>query len=210
GGPAPGARGGGGAGRPGPRGRALRPGPGGEPPPRERTPLPETRLPTPPPAPATPPPARAPEAPRATPAPIPAPAPPPPPAVITARPGPEPLPPGRPDPTALRTAPSNISLDVSDFPFTYYLRQLQAKTGGRWARPRGARAGGGRGVVVFEIGREGQIKEPSVERSSGNAIYDRSALRAVMEASPFPPLPTEFRASSLKVHFGFEFRPEQG
>jgi len=31
-----------------------------------------------------------------------------------------------------------------------------------------------------------------------------------MEASPFPPLPPEFRAPSLRVHFGFEFRPEQG
>src|SRR5262245_11529069 len=178
-------------------------------PPRERTPLPETRLPTPPPAPATPPPARAPEAPRATPAPIPAPAPPPPPAVITARPGPEPLPAGRPDPTALRTAPSNISLDVSDFPFTYYLRQLQAKITEKWVPPRGASVGGEKAIVLFEIDREGQIKEPSVERSSGNAIYDQSAVRAILEASPFPPLPQGFPGRSLRVHFGFEYKPEQ-
>ncbi|MBI4012465.1 MAG: TonB C-terminal domain-containing protein [Candidatus Rokubacteria bacterium] len=157
--------------------------------------------PLPPPAPA---PTRTPEPPRVTPTP----APPPPPVAVAPRPGVDAMPLGRPDSTTRAT--SSISLDVSDFPFTYYLRQLQAKISERWAPPRGATAGGERAVVVFEIGRDGQIKEPSVERSSGNAIYDQSALRAIMDASPFPPLPPEFRAPSLRVHFGFEFRPEQG
>ncbi|HEV8675615.1 MAG TPA: TonB family protein [Methylomirabilota bacterium] len=132
---------------------------------------------------------------------------PPPPVVATARPV-DPMRLGRPD-SAVPTTGS-ISLDVSDFPFTYYLRQIQAKISERWAPPRGAVAGGERVIVLFEIGRDGQIKEPAVEKSSGNAIYDQSAVRAVMDASPFPPLPPEFKAASLKVHFGFEFRPEQG
>ena len=158
-----------------------------------------------PPAPSAPPPVRVPEPPPRA---IPAPAAPPPaaPPAVAARPGVDRVPLGRPDSTTRATA--SISLDVSDFPFTYYLRQLQAKISERWTPPRGAAAGGERAVVVFEIGRDGQIKEPSVERSSGNAIYDQSALRAIMEASPFPPLPPEFRAPSLRVHFGFEFRPE--
>jgi len=102
-----------------------------------------------------------------------------------------------------------ISLDASDFPFTYYLRQLQSKISQSWAPPRAATAGGERAIVVFEIGRDGLIKEPALEKSSGNAIYDQSAIRAVMEASPFPPLPPEFRRPSLRIRFGFEFRPEQ-
>ena len=176
----------------------------------DRTPLPETRPVTPPPA--TPPPARVaepprtPEPPRALP--TPAPTPPAPPPTAAVRLGPDPVRPGRPDASPTTSGP--ISLDVSDFPFTYYLRQLQSKISQSWAPPRAATAGGERAIVVFEIGRDGQIKEPAVERSSGNAIYDQSALRAVMEASPFPPLPPEFRAPSLRVHFGFEFRPEQG
>ncbi len=176
----------------------------------DRTPLPETRPVTPPPA--TPPPARVaepprtPEPPRALP--TPAPSPPAPPPTAAVRPGPDPVRPGRPDPLPTTSGP--ISLDVSDFPFTYYLRQLQSKISQSWAPPRAATAGGERAIVVFEIGRDGQIKEPAVEKSSGNRIYDQSALRAVMEASPFPPLPPEFRAPSLRVHFGFEFRPEQG
>jgi len=104
----------------------------------------------------------------------------------------------------------SISLDVSDFPFTYYLRQIQAKISERWAPPRPAAQGGQRAIIMFEIGRDGSIKEPTLEKSSGLAPYDQSALRAVAEASPFPPLPPEFKAPSLRVHFGFEFQPDQG
>jgi TonB family protein len=120
----------------------------------------------------------------------------------------EPIRLGRPTPGPTTTG--SISLDVGDFPFTYYLRQIQAKISERWAPPRAAAAGGERTIVLFEIGRDGQIREPVLERSSGNTLYDQSALRAVLEASPFPPLPPEFKASSLRVHFGFDYQPDQG
>lgn len=108
------------------------------------------------------------------------------------------------------TATGRLSLDVSDFPFTWYLRQIQQKISERWVPPRTSVAGGETVVVLFEIGRDGQIKGPEVEKPSGNFAYDASALRAIKEASPFPPLPGEFKAGSLRIHFGFEFRPEQG
>jgi TonB family protein len=113
-------------------------------------------------------------------------------------------------PSAAPTSTGSIAVDASDFPFTYYLRLIQSKIGERWSPPRAAAAGGERTVVLFEILRDGQVREPTVEQSSGNALYDQSALRAVAEASPFPPLPPEFKASSLRVHFGFEFQPGQG
>jgi TonB family protein len=171
-----------------------------------RPPVPSTAPPVAP-APAPPPVARPVEpvpAPRATPPPAPAPSPP----AVASRPALEPVRLGRPD--AGTAATGSLSLDVSDFPFTYYLRQIQAKISDRWSPPRATAAGGERAVVMFEIGRDGQIKEPRLERESGNALYDQSALRAVVEASPFPPLPAEFKAPSLRVHFGFEYRPDQG
>jgi TonB family protein len=129
--------------------------------------------------------------------------------VATARSVVDPIRLGRP--SAPSSATGSIAVDASDFPFTYYLRLIQSKIGERWAPPRAAAAGGERAVVLFEIQRDGQVaREPLLERSSGNSLYDQSALRAVTEASPFPPLPPEFRASSLRVHFGFEFQPEQG
>ena len=42
-----------------------------------------------------------------------------------------------------------------------------------------------------------------VERSSGLALYDRSALRAVHSMGRLPPLPTGFQESYLGVHFEF-------
>jgi len=179
---------------------------------RERAVVDRTPVPTPalPPRPVTEPPRPEPP-PRVVPAPVPAPTPPAPaPAVAALKPTPEPArPAGRPDATPATTS-GPISLDVSDFPFTYYLKQLQNKITQAWTPPRGAAAGGERVIVLFEIDREGQIKDPSVEKSSGNAIYDQSALRAVIEASPFPPLPQGFPGRSLRVHFGFEFKPDQG
>jgi TonB family protein len=130
------------------------------------------------------------------------------PPVAAARPGVEPIRLGRPNATT--TSTGSIAVDASDFPFTYYLRLIQSKIGERWSPPRAAAAGGERVIVLFEIQRDGQVREPTVEKSSGNALYDQSALRAITEASPFPPLPPEFKASSLRVHFGFEFSPGQG
>jgi TonB family protein len=129
-------------------------------------------------------------------------------AQVAARTGVEPIQLGKPN--APTTSTASIAVDASDFPFTYYLRLIQSKIGERWSPPRAAAGGGERVVVLFEIQRDGQVREPTVERTSGNALYDQSALRAVTEASPFPPLPPEFKASSLRVHFGFEFQPGQG
>ena len=61
-------------------------------------------------------------------------------------------------------------------------------------------------VVLFEIARDGQVASSKVEQTSGNSWYDQSALRAIVEANPFPPLPEGFPGRSLRVHFGFDFK----
>lgn len=114
-----------------------------------------------------------------------------------------PIPLGRPGGSPAGLA--SLSLDVSDFPFTYYLRQIQQKVSEKWVPPARSAEPGQRAVVLFEIARDGQVRTSKVEKSSGNAWYDQSALRAVMDATPFPPLPQEFPAQALRVHFGFDF-----
>lgn len=118
-----------------------------------------------------------------------------------------PVPLGRPSGSPAGVA--SLSLDVSDFPFTYYLRQIQQKVSEKWVHPARTAERGLRVVVVFEISRDGQIAPPEVEKNSGNVWYDQSALRAVMDAAPFPPLPQEFQAQSLRVHFGFDFERDR-
>jgi protein TonB len=97
-----------------------------------------------------------------------------------------------------------LSLEVSDFPFAWYLRTIQDKITARWAPPPGSLEGQ-HVVVVFEIGRDGRASNVAVEKRSGNAAYDLAALRAVTDASPFPPLPAEFKEPLLRIHLGFHY-----
>jgi len=76
----------------------------------------------------------------------------------------------------------------------------------KWVQPTRTTGPGLRVVVLFEIARDGQVTGSKVEQSSGNSWYDQSALRAIVEANPFPPLPEGFPGQSLRVHFGFDFK----
>jgi protein TonB len=59
--------------------------------------------------------------------------------------------------------------------------------------------------IVVEIGKDGQLLDVALEKSSGDALYDEGAVRAIINAAPFPPLPTEYDKPLLR--FWVEFRP---
>jgi TonB family protein len=142
-----------------------------------------------------------------TPSPAPSPAPPPaaPPRRDVAAAPPPPPPLGRPAGSALGSGA--VTLNVSDFPFAWYLSAIHRKVTEQWS----ARALEGRQpVAVFEIGRNGQVTKLSIEKSSGNPYYDQAALRAITGANPFPPLPDDFKEPFLRVHLGFSFASERG
>ena len=115
-----------------------------------------------------------------------------------------PVPLGRPDGSPAGVA--SLALEVSNFPFTWYLQQVQRKVTEKWVQPTRTTEPGLRVVVLFEIARDGQVTGSKVEQTSGNSWYDQSALRAIIEANPFPPLPEGFPGQSLRVHFGFDFK----
>jgi protein TonB len=110
---------------------------------------------------------------------------------------------GRPSGSAQGSGALTIS-SSGNFPFTWYLQRVTAKVHERWAAPRESQEGQV-AVIVFEITRDGRIARAGVEKTSGNAAYDLAALRAVSEASPFPPLPDEFTEPPLRVHLGIHF-----
>jgi TonB family protein len=172
----------------------------------ERTLLPPPPVTPPAGAPATPAAPRLPEPPRiasppAAPAVPPAPAAPPTGPTVS-RAAPETVRPGQPN--ASTVSGSNLSVDASDFPFTYYIRQLHAKVSEHWRRPPLVSTEQTPVMIYFEIDREGQVRgQPKIKQSSGNELYDQSALRAVLESIPFPPLPRDFPGQYLKVNFGF-------
>lgn len=71
-----------------------------------------------------------------------------------------------------------------------YYAQITEKIWKQWMYP-GAESTGLETVVSIRIDREGRIVSREVEKSSGNNLFDRSALKALLKASPLPPPPVE-------------------
>jgi TonB family protein len=87
-----------------------------------------------------------------------------------------------------------------DFPYTIYIDRMKTLIGQRWLRPQGAT---GITTISFVIDRDGTIRDAKNEIPSGNGTFDRAALRAVLEASPLPPLPFGYNGTFLGVHLTF-------
>jgi TonB family protein len=127
-----------------------------------------------------------------------------PPSTVAAAPPPQPL--GQP--TGSPQGQGKLTVNVTDFPYAWYIAALTRNIWERWdpkALP------GKQPQVVFRVGRNGTIiGRVEVEKSSGNPAYDRTAARAVEDAAPFPPLPDEYKESSVTIHIPFEFSGNTG
>ena len=124
-----------------------------------------------------------------------------------ARPAPPPpagLPTGSQAGTGVRT------LEATDFPHAWYLRQVLAKVQDAWQRQGQMAEPTQKPLVLVEIQRDGSIATPRIEKSSGNAFYDQAALRAIMDARPFPRLPEDWNRPSLRVMFSFDLERGRG
>ncbi len=60
--------------------------------------------------------------------------------------------------------------------------------------------------LMVVVNRDGSIVDLRVEKTSGNAVFDESALRAVRKSAPLPPLPQVI--SYPRVEIGIRFSPE--
>jgi TonB family protein len=61
-------------------------------------------------------------------------------------------------------------------------------------------------IIVIIIDRDGRVQKWWVEKKSGNAIYDQSAIRAIKKAEPLPPIPKELKQNSFE--FEIRFTPD--
>jgi periplasmic protein TonB len=104
------------------------------------------------------------------------------------------------------TGQGTMTLDVTDFPHAWYLRQVLQKVEERWQTQNRPNEPGQKPRIYVEIQRDGSIATPRIEQSSGSTYYDRAALRAISEASPFPPLPSDWSKPALRVLFNFDLK----
>lgn len=100
-----------------------------------------------------------------------------------------------------------LTLNVSDFPYAWYIQAIHRKIKERWD---GRAIAGKQPAVIFQIDREGRLTRVVVDKSSGNPYYDQIAMRSVAEAQPFPPLPADFPKPVLTVGLQFAFDPSAG
>jgi len=61
-------------------------------------------------------------------------------------------------------------------------------------------------IVTFDIMRDGSVKNPQLIQRSGNSTLDYSAIRAVQDAAPFPPLPPGYERSEANVELKFQLQ----
>ena len=58
-------------------------------------------------------------------------------------------------------------------------------------------------IVFFDLQRDGGVRNARVVQSSGNYALDQSAVRAVLQSSPFQPLPQQLPKDSYTISFEF-------
>lgn len=98
------------------------------------------------------------------------------------------------------------SIGSSAFPYDYYRSSLVAILQSNWRRPV-APDGLAEPVscrVQFTILKSGIIQDARISAPSGNDALDQSALRAVFDSNPLPPLPFQYGQGSVGAEVVFE------
>ncbi len=92
--------------------------------------------------------------------------------------------------------------------FGYYRTLLEQQVGRRWrtndVNP--ALQTAPPVIVTFVIRRDGSSSDVRLEQSSGDKALDYSAMRAIYEASPFPPLPAGYERNDARIEFWFQLK----
>ena len=89
-----------------------------------------------------------------------------------------------------------------DFPYTWYLQQVQARITTNWNRVSSTQ---GRVQIYFRIAKDGSLDRVRVEIPSGNAAMDESARMAVLRSAPLQRLPEGYDSPYLGVRFWFTY-----
>ena len=89
-----------------------------------------------------------------------------------------------------------------DFPFTWYLQQVQTRITTNWNRVSSSQ---GRVQIYFRIAKDGTLDHVRVEIPSGNAAMDESARMAVLRSAPLQRLPDSYEGQYLGVRFWFTY-----
>ena len=101
-----------------------------------------------------------------------------------------------------------ISLDTEDKRYVTYAKIIKERLLRHWRYPPEAKENliEGRLMVLFSLGKEGNLAYVEVLKSSGHDILDTEAGRAIHAAAPFPPFPEHVAVKRLNIKASFDYR----
>ena len=112
---------------------------------------------------------------------------------------------------AVPGAPSGVSAVVGggDAALGWYSAAVRAALESAWEKPFLEDQGETYSVVIaFDIARDGTTRNIRIVETSGVPSLDRSAQRAVMQASPLPAVPPTWKDDPLPATMRFNLNPE--
>lgn len=90
--------------------------------------------------------------------------------------------------------------------FAGYAAQIQQLVAQKWRTGDVEARTGPVVIATFDLMRDGSTRNLQLLQSSGIPSLDFSVRRAILDASPFPPIPPGFDRDSAKVEFTFELK----
>ena len=86
--------------------------------------------------------------------------------------------------------------------FGDYMTTVRTKIFQKWAPPNVLEEG--HAGIVFKLDRNGNVISAYVKESSGNTLYDQSALNSVQQAAPYAKFPNSTSRESITVMYSFD------
>lgn len=88
---------------------------------------------------------------------------------------------------------------ATPFPYQWYINNLRTKVERNWSPA--IQDSSLSVILTFSIAADGKVESVAVAKSSGKAILDTQAKRAILQSSPFGKLPPAFRGKSLNLTY---------
>ena len=104
-----------------------------------------------------------------------------------------------------------ILSDTQGVDFGPYVQRVRQEIQGNWYRriPLSAETKTGKVTIEFAITSDGKLTNIHLVASSGDWVLDRAAWGGVTQSSPFPPLPSQYRAPNLALRLQFHYNPNK-
>ena len=95
------------------------------------------------------------------------------------------------------------ALNAPEIQYISYFAGIKRKIELVWGYPAAAAGVEGEVIVDFVIGRRGRLESVILIHGSGNRFLDDEALGSIRKASPYDPIPSDYKIANLQIRAHF-------